>query len=152
MLPVFALVLLASSLATPASQEMPVHEPGVSHAEVLQIASPTVAADSVFYLVSGSLPCGAFEPIMESLVRRPEVREFVGSNCTEGQVDMVVEFEFASESELMRWQVRKETRTLLAPVFRDLHPLRLQIRATPRDPSATTCKRRCGQGADSSNG
>lgn len=108
-----------------------------------QMQDAEAAADSVFFLVSGSLPCDAFEPIMESLVRRSDVREFVGSDCSRGQMDMVVEFEFTSEYELMRWQVDKDTRALLAPVFRTLKPLRLQIRATPRDPTAFRCNRRC---------
>ena len=140
MLHVVSLLLFASSLSPQAA-------PGVASAPGLHGAGSTAVADSVFYLVSGSLPCEAFDPIMESLVRRPEVREFIGTDCRGGEMDMVVEFEFDSEYELMQWQVRKETRDLLAPVFRELHPLRLKIRAPPRDPSAQKCNRGCGQAA-----
>jgi len=131
MLHLLALLFFASSMSAAASEGGEPHRRPVTE---------SVAADSVFFLVSGSLACDAFDPMMERFVRRSDVREFEGSRCTEGQIEMVVEFEFASESELTRWQFRKETRELLAPVFRELHPLRIQIRATPRDGSPCVSK------------
>lgn len=148
--PLIALLVFASSTALSGAR---VHsETAAARPVAASAEAGVVAADSVYYLVSGSVSCEAFPPIMKSLVRRSDVREFIGSDCEAGEIDMVVEFEFASERELMRWQVQKETRELLALVFRELHPIRLQIRATPRDPSASRCPQNCGGAAAPTRG